>query len=53
MLLGAGALSGSGRMDLALAVAAAVAATHMVPGLNLKWLLLDFGRRGATMDAAQ
>jgi len=26
---------------------------HLVPGLNLKWLLLDFGRRGATMDAAK
>jgi outer membrane protein len=26
---------------------------HLVPGLELKWLLLDFGRRGATMDAAK
>ena len=26
---------------------------HLVPGLGLKWLLLDFGRRGATMDAAK
>src|SRR5262245_6858365 len=26
---------------------------HLVPGLTLKWLLLDFGRRGATMDAAK
>jgi outer membrane protein TolC len=26
---------------------------HVVPGLGLKWLLLDFGRRGATMDAAK
>src|SRR5262245_42591026 len=26
---------------------------HVVPGLNLKWVLLDFGRRGAMMDAAK
>jgi outer membrane protein len=26
---------------------------HLVPGLGLKWLLLDFGRRGSTMDAAK
>lgn len=26
---------------------------HAVPGLNLNWLLLDFGRRGNTMDAAK
>jgi len=26
---------------------------HLVPGLVLKWLLLDFGRRGATMDSAK
>jgi len=26
---------------------------HLVPGLDLKWLLLDFGRRAATMDAAK
>ena len=26
---------------------------HVVPGLGLKWVLLDFGRRGATMDAAK
>src|SRR5262245_30216318 len=26
---------------------------HLVPGLGLKWLLLDFGRRGANMDAAK
>jgi len=26
---------------------------HLVPVLGLKWLLLDFGRRGATMDAAK
>ena len=26
---------------------------HLVPVLDLKWLLLDFGRRGATMDAAK
>src|SRR5215831_4618126 len=26
---------------------------HFVPGLNLKWLLLDFGRRGDTMDIAK
>src|SRR5262245_4275792 len=26
---------------------------HLTPGLGLKWLLLDFGRRGATMDAAK
>jgi len=26
---------------------------HLVPGLVLKWLLLDFGRRGAAMDAAK
>jgi outer membrane protein len=26
---------------------------QLVPGLGLKWLLLDFGRRGATLDAAK
>ena len=26
---------------------------HLEPVLGLKWLLLDFGRRGATMDAAK
>jgi outer membrane protein len=26
---------------------------HAVPGLALKWLLLDFGRRGAMMDVAK
>lgn len=26
---------------------------NLVPSLSLKWLLLDFGRRGATMDAAK
>jgi outer membrane protein len=26
---------------------------RVAPGLGLKWLLLDFGRRGATMDAAK
>jgi outer membrane protein len=26
---------------------------QLVPGLGLKWLLLDFGRRGSTMDAAK
>src|SRR5262245_28856278 len=26
---------------------------HVVPSLGLKWVLLDFGRRGATMDAAK
>jgi hypothetical protein len=26
---------------------------HLLPGLGLKWLLLDFGRRGATLDAAK
>ena len=26
---------------------------NLLPGLNLKWVLLDFGRRGATMDAAK
>jgi outer membrane protein len=26
---------------------------QLVPGLGLRWLLLDFGRRGATMDAAK
>src|SRR5262249_4037540 len=26
---------------------------NVVPSLSLKWLLLDFGRRGATMDAAK
>src|SRR5262244_2951905 len=26
---------------------------NFVPGLNLKWLLLDFGRRGDTMDVAK
>ena len=26
---------------------------HLVPGLGLKWLLLDFGRRGSTMDVAK
>jgi outer membrane protein TolC len=26
---------------------------HVVPGLALKWLLLDFGRRGAMMDVAK
>jgi outer membrane protein TolC len=26
---------------------------HLAPGLSLKWLLLDFGRRGAAMDAAK
>jgi outer membrane protein TolC len=30
-----------------------VEVAHFVPGLNLKWLLLDFGRRGTTMDAAK
>src|SRR5262245_48921660 len=37
MLLGAGALSGAGRMDLALAVAAAMAAT---PGADVLWYAL-------------
>jgi outer membrane protein TolC len=26
---------------------------NLVPSLSLKWLLLDFGRRGTTMDAAK
>jgi outer membrane protein len=26
---------------------------QLVPGLGLRWLLLDFGRRGATMDTAK
>ena len=26
---------------------------HLVPGLGLKWLLLDFGRRSDTMDVAK
>jgi len=26
---------------------------NLLPALNLKWVLLDFGRRGATMDAAK
>jgi outer membrane protein len=26
---------------------------HLVPGLGLKWLLLDFGRRGAALDSAK
>src|SRR5262245_6075735 len=43
MLVGAGALSGSGRMDLALAVAPAVAATV---GADVLWYLL--GRRHGT-----
>jgi hypothetical protein len=30
-----------------------VGVLHLVPGLGLKWLLLDFGGRGATMDAAK